>query len=162
MLATFEPFPDERSSTPSPAQHIIANPIVWPPQSLTWHSNSYEQEQRWPRQYQADTINISLHLARDKQGAICLLGLLSSITEHVELLTGAKVELYSAHNSSPFSASEDLPDLSSPELQGPLLSTQVDGSGHIVFPSVPPGLYLMIIYLLETEVVIEELNIHFS
>ncbi len=162
LLATFEPFPDEHSSTPSAAQHIIANPIPWQPQSLTWDSNSHEQEPRWPRQYQADTISLSLHLARDKQGTICLLGLLSSVTEHIELLTGAKVELYSAHNSSHFSASEIVPDLSSPEFQGPLLSTQIDGPGHIVFPSVPPGLYLMIIYLPEIEVVIEELNIHSS
>ena len=162
LLATFEPFPDEHSSTPSAAQHIIANPIPWQPQSLTWESNSYEQEQRWPRQYQADTINISLHLARDKQGAICLFGLLSSVTEHIERLNGSKVELYFAHNSSPFSASEDTSDLSSSEPQGPLLSTQIDGPGYIVFPSVPPGLYLLIIYLPETEVVIEELNIHFS
>lgn len=162
LLATFEPFPDEHSSTPSAAQHIIANPIPWQPQSLTWRDSGYEQKQRWPRQYQADAISISLHLTRDKQGAIFLLGLLSSTTEHIELLAGTKVELYPAHNSSPFSTSEDVPDLSSPELQGPLLSTQVDGPGHIVFPSVPPGLYLMIIYLPETEVVIEELNIHFS
>jgi hypothetical protein len=162
LLATFEPFPDERSSTPSATQHVIANPVPWQPRSLTWEGGVYEQEQRWPRQYQADTMSISLHLTRDKHGAILLLGQLSSATEQIELLAGAKVELYPAHNASPFFGGEDLPDSSGPTLQGPLLFTQVDELGHIVFLSVPPGLYLLIIYLPETEVVIEELNIHFS
>lgn len=161
LLATFEPFPDEHSSTPSTTQHIIASPVPWQPQPLTWNGSGYEQEQRWPRQYQADTISISLHLARDKRGALLLLGLLSSASEPIELLAGAKVELYLAHNSSPFSVNEYVPDLNSPDVQGPLLSTQVDEPGSIVFSSVPPGLYLMIIYLPEAEVVIEELNITF-
>ncbi len=162
VLATFEPFPDEHSSTPSSIQYIVASPIPWQPQSLIWDPSGHEQEQRWPRQYQADAVSISLHLTRNKQGAIFLLGLLSSATEHLELLAGAKVELYSAHNSFPFSAGEDASELSGSEPRGPLLSTQIDELGHIVFPSVPPGFYLMIIYLPETEVVIEELNIHSS
>ena len=164
LLATFEPFPKEHSPAPSAASHIIASPVPWQPQPLTWNGSDYKREQLWPRQYQADMISISLHVARDKQGPILLLGLLSSTnrTEHVELLTGTKVELYLAHDASPFSVKEYLPDFGSSHTQGPLLSTQVDALGHIVFKSVPPGLYLMIIYLPETEVVIEELNIPFS
>ena len=164
LLATFEPFPEEHLPASSTA-HIIASPIPWQPQPITWNGSDYAREQLWPRQYQADTISVSLHLARDQQGAILLLGLLSSINgaEHIELLKGTKVELYRAHASAAFPAREEyVPDFINPEIQGPLLATQVDELGHIVFKSVPPGLYLMIIYLPETEVVIEELNIHFS
>ncbi len=168
LLATFEPFPEEHlsvSSTALTVPHSIASPIPWQPRLIASNGSDYAREEMWPCHYQADTISISLHLARDQQGDIFLLGLLSSINgaEHIELLMGTKVELYVAHNSvSFFARGEYVPDFTNPKVQGPFLTTQVDELGRIVFKSIPPGLYLMIIYLPETEVVIEELNIHFS
>ncbi len=162
LLTTFEPFPQENLSAPSATSHIIASPIPWQP--IIWNGSDSTRDQSWPRQYQTDTISISLHLARDKQGILLLLGQLSTRNgiEHIEILAGAKVELYVAHDSSSFPTREYVPDFNSTDVQGPLLSTQVDDFGHIVFKSVSPGFYLMIIYLPETEVVIEEINVHFS
>lgn len=168
LLATFEPFPEDRSSVPithRTSSHIVASPIPWQPQPITWNGSDYERGQRWPRQYQANTISISLHLACDQQSNILLLGLLSSTdrAEYVELFTNTKVELYATQALElTFSSTKEasIEEFADPGLQGPLLSTQVDELGHIVFKSVPPGSYLMIIYLLETEIVIEELKVY--
>jgi hypothetical protein len=171
LLATFEPFPQELSSTPPAlrtSSHIVAYPTPWQPQPIMWNGNDYERERPWPRQYQADTICISLHLTRDGQGAILLLGLLSSTNEaeHIELFTHTKVELYATHDAAIYTGKEYSLETGDPRdphgPHGPLLVTQVDELGHIVFKSVLPGRYLMIIYLLETEIVIEELKVSFS
>jgi len=162
------PFPEEYSVTPAvqrTTSHIIASPIPWQPQPITWNGSDYEREQLWPRQYQASMMSISLHLVRDRQGDILLLGLLSSANEaeYIELFANTRVELYATqtHDSTLPSAKESpVEEFTGPDLHGPLLSTQVDELGHIVFKSVPPGCYLMIIYLPETEIVIEELKVY--
>ncbi len=107
LLTTFEPFPVDHSSTLTAhrtTSHIIASPIPWQPQPMIWNGRDYEQEQQWPRQYQASTISISLHLTRDRQGEILLLGQLSSTdgAEHIELFTNTQVELYTASDSKLF------------------------------------------------------------
>ena len=60
-------------------------------------------------------------------------------------------ELYSA--PGPLAANGNKP------AEPPLLSTQVDDLGNIVFKPVPTGQYIMIIYLPNRELVIEDLTI---
>lgn len=107
----------------------------------------------WPRQYKADSVDLSLHLSRTSTGEHMLLGILTSTDsdEDVEALAGAPAELYSA--PWPIGANGDKPT------QAPLLRTRVDDLGNIVFKPVPSGEYVMVIYLPGRELVIEGLVI---
>ncbi len=82
-----------------------------------------------------------------------LLGIITSIepAENVDIFEGVTVELYTA--PLPVPANGDRP--TSP----PLLRTHVDDLGHIVFKPVPGGQYIMIVYLPDRELVIEDLTI---
>ncbi len=110
-------------------------------------------ETPWPRQYKAEAVDLSLHLSLTSNGEHMLIGIITSVdpTESVDAFEGVPAELYSA--PGPLAANGNKP------AEPPLLSTQVDDLGNIVFKPVPTGQYIMIIYLPNRELVIEDLTI---
>jgi hypothetical protein len=109
-------------------------------------------ESAWPRQYRADGLDLSLHLSRGSSGNYMLLGILTSIDrdENVDAFEGTAAELYPA--PGPF-AMEGEP------VAAPLVSTEVDDLGNIVFSNVRVGEYVMVLRLPGREVVINGLGI---
>ncbi len=105
-------------------------------------------ESAWPRQYRADSINLSLHLSRARSGEYLLLGIITDPNESIEAFTGMTAELYPAADGKDANRAKK-----------PLLSEQVDDLGNIVFSAMPVGNYVMIIHLGERELVIEGLDI---
>jgi hypothetical protein len=78
----------------------------------------------------------------------------------VQTFAGVKAELYSAM------ALTELEDCSASKVEqpleaveDPLFTTLVDEPGTIIFPSIPPGKYLLIVHLPDTALVIEDLRI---
>ena len=148
VFATFEPFPlTEERSMHSAITRIIATFVPWQPQLVTRGDASAA---RWPRQYSAGAINVSLHLSRGSSGENILLGLFTSENpdETLEELEGVPVDLYRAPGPSQESGSESDVD------EKPVLSTQIDDLGNIVFKAVPMGEYIMIVHQPESELVI--------
>jgi hypothetical protein len=126
----------------------IAASLVRQQAQLVLRNGNVPSESSWPRQYQAETIDLSLHLSRASNGDYLLLGILSSVdnAESVDAFEGAKAELYSANNTVP-------------ETQTPIRITEVDDLGNIVFNAVPIGQYTLLIRLPEREIVIEDVTI---
>src|SRR5947209_7654661 len=110
-------------------------------------------ETAWPRQYTAESVDLSLHLSLTNSGEHMLLGILTSAdpTESVDAFEGVLAELYTAPGL--LVANRDEPAAS------PLLRTQGDDLGNIVFKPVPAGNYAMVVYLPNCELVIEDLPI---
>jgi hypothetical protein len=102
----------------------------------------------WPRQYRADSTDLSLHLSRASSGAFMLLGILTDPRESIEAFEGTLAELYPAAGGKNDGRAEK-----------PLLSEQVDELGNIVFNAVPVGEYVMIVHLPGRDMIIEELTI---
>lgn len=106
----------------------------------------------WPRQYRAETIDLSLHLTRASTGEMLLLGIITSTDpdEPVNAFENALVELYDAPGP-----------LTSEETTKLMVraTTEVDDVGNIVLEDISTGHYVMILRLPEREVVIEGLNI---
>ena len=109
-------------------------------------------EKGWPRQYRADSIDLSLHLSRASSGAYMLLGILTSVdsAESVDAFEGAKAEIYPARFAG---------DIGDGKAVAPMRQAVVDDLGNIVFSGVPVGEYTLIIHLPGQEVVIEGVNI---
>lgn len=126
----------------------IAASLVRQQAQLVLRNGNTPTESSWPRQYQAETIDLSLHLSRASNGDYLLLGILSSVdnAENVDAFEGAKAELYSAGNTTP-------------DAQIPIRMTEVDDLGNIVFNAVPVGQYALLIHLPEREIVIEDVAI---
>jgi hypothetical protein len=110
-------------------------------------------ETSWPRQYKAESVDLSLHLSSASSGERMLLGILTSVdpNESVDALEGVTAELYTA--PGPLATNGGKPTAP------PLLNTQVDDLGNIVFKPVPNGQYVLIIYLPNRELVIEDIII---
>jgi hypothetical protein len=110
-------------------------------------------ETPWPRQYKAEAVDLSLHLSFTSKGERMLLGIITSVdpAENVDIFEGVAAELYTV--PWPLAVNGDKP------AEPPLLRTQVDDLGHIIFKPVPTGQYIMIIYLPNRELVIEDLTI---
>ena len=108
-------------------------------------------ETSWPRQYKAEAVDLSLHLSFTSKGERMLLGIITSIDpeESVEIFEGVAAELYAA--PGPLASNGDKPVTSA------LLHTQVDDLGNFVFKPVPTGQYVLIIYLPDRELVIEDI-----
>jgi len=102
----------------------------------------------WPRQYHAESIDLSLHLSRTSSGAYMLLGIITDPTESIEAFEGMAAELYPARGGKDSNRAEKS-----------LLREQVDDLGNIVFSAVPVGEYVMIVHLPSREMVIEGLTI---
>ncbi len=102
----------------------------------------------WPRQYRADSTDLSLHLSRASSGSFMLLGILTDPRESIEAFEGMLAELYPAAGGKNDGRAEK-----------PLLHEQVDELGNIVFSAVPVGEYVMIVHLPGRDMIIEELTI---
>jgi anti-sigma factor RsiW len=116
-------------------------------------------ETTWPRQYRAESVDLSLHLSRASSGEFMLLGILTSTdpAENVEALEGITAELYAAPGPVEDSSANGAGSNKAPV--SPLLSTQVDDLGNIVFKPVPAGEYVMIVHLPGRELVVDGLTI---
>ena len=116
-------------------------------------------EKGWPRQYRAETLDLSLHISRASNGEILLLGIITSAdpNEPVDAFEGEKVGLYLASedaiNRVPTDGGEKAEDILS------RFTTEVDDVGNIVLEDIQPGNYVMILHLPDREVIIEGLNI---
>lgn len=113
----------------------------------------------WPRQYKAESIDLSLHLSRTSSGECMLLGILTSTnpSESVEALEGIAAELYNAPGPITTSGANGSAGKTTPIT--PLLSTRVDDLGNMVFKPIPVGEYVMVVYLPGRELVVEGLTI---
>jgi hypothetical protein len=109
-------------------------------------------EKAWPRQYKAETIDISLHLSRASNSAYMLLGILTSAddTESVDTFEGARAELYTAQKDG--GIEERKPEEA-------ICRAMVDDLGNIVFSGVPVGEYTLVVHLPEQELIIEGIDI---
>jgi hypothetical protein len=107
----------------------------------------------WPRQYRAESLDLSLHLSRGSRGNYMLLGILTSANAHetIDAFEGACTELYTT--PGPFIGEGNK------ESEKPVLTTEVDDLGNIVFSDVPVGEYVMVLRLANREVVVEGLTI---
>jgi hypothetical protein len=138
-------------------RRIFAAQVPRPQAQLAVRSKGPESS--WPRQYKAESIDLSLHLSRASGGDYILLGILTSNdpSENVEALDGVAAELYISPGplveSSANGTREKAREVT------PLLNTFVDDLGNIVFKPVPAGAYVMIVHLPGRELVIEDLAI---
>ncbi|QBD81434.1 hypothetical protein EPA93_37860 [Ktedonosporobacter rubrisoli] len=156
VLADFEPFPQTTSENKlyTGLRCIFAQLVPWQPQFVTRGEPANVNEPSWPRQYRAESMNISLHLSRSASGETLLLGLFSSTdpAESTEDLEGLTVKLARTVGTQ---ARQD-------EVNGhhmPPMFTQVDDLGNIVFKAVSPGMYTLSVYLPDAELVITGLSI---
>ena len=154
ILANFDPFPEpEPLFAPQAAiRRIIASLVPWQPQLSLRHEVSAQST--WPRQYRAESLNLSLHLSRSSNGEIMLLGLFTSARpdDSVDAFQGVPVKLYQASAPS-------LPLNGQYKEKEAFMSTEVDDLGNIAFIAVPEGEYVMIVCLQEAELVVEGLII---
>jgi hypothetical protein len=107
----------------------------------------------YPRQYRAESLDISLHLSRSSSGSYILVGILTSRNagQNIDAFEGMDVDLYPA--PGPLWIDGDT------WIGKPLLSTRIDDLGHIVFSGVPEGEFVMVLYLPAFEVIVEGLTI---
>ncbi len=99
----------------------------------------------WPRQYQVDSISLSLHRAAPSTGGsgAMLLGLISRAEAPPETFAGIEVRLIAA--GAPAAT--------------PLATEQIDDLGNFVLSSVPTGRFDLLISLPEGDLVIEGLEL---
>ena len=111
---------------------------------------SNTSESTWPRHYKAETVDLSLHLSFTSKGERMLLGIITSTDpdESVEIFEGAAVELYTA--PGPTASNGEHPS-------SPLLCTYVDDLGNFALKHVPDGQYVLVMYLPDREMVIEDI-----
>ena len=161
ILNNFDPFPKSESPLWQgiALRRILASLVPWQPQLVVRGESTLPTQTAWPRQYRAETVNISLHLSRASNGEMMLLGLFSRTDpdESVEDLEGVSVGLYR---------------VSGPQVEqgGPngeyretlLMSAQVDDMGSVAFKGVPMGEYVLIVRMPDCEIVIEGLTIEYG
>jgi hypothetical protein len=106
----------------------------------------------FPRQYKAESLDISLHLSHSGSGSSLLLGILTSTSasERIDAFEGMNADLFIA--PGPFATEGDK------QTEKPFLRTQIDDIGHFVLRDVPGGEYVLVLHLPEREVIIEELT----
>ncbi len=105
----------------------------------------------FPRQYRAESLDISLHLTRSSSGNYVLMGILTSVSESSDAFEHMGAELYTM--PGPYVRDGDA------QAAAPLFRTQIDDLGHMVFREVPEGEYMLILRLTGLDVVIEGLVI---
>lgn len=144
----------EELLAPSSARHIFATLVRQQAQLVVRNGNS-SANKGWPRQYRAESIDISLHLSRASNGAYMLLGILTSANnaEAIDAFEGARAELYPA----PFERGN-----AQALVKIPLCEATVDDLGNIVFNAVPIGEYILLIHLPNQNIVIEGITIEHS
>ncbi len=131
---------------------IFATRVFHTQPQFAVRGSSDSAESQWPRQYKADTVDLSLHLSFTSKGERILLGIITSADakESVEIFEGVAAELYTS--PGPLASNGDKSATS------PLLRTQVDDLGNFVFKPVPTGQYILIIYLPDDELVIGDIS----
>ena len=104
-------------------------------------------------QYQADSIDLSLHLYYTSSGGYMLRGILTSADnqESVDALEGTRAELYTTTDA----------EKAEEESIEPLYQEIVDDGGNIVFTLVPVGSYTLVLHLPEQKVVVEDITIEY-
>ncbi len=144
--AAFDPFAPATFSLRSAIRRLVATLVVQQAQPVLREQPSTGS---WPRQYRAESIDLSLHLSRTGNGDIMLLGIITSSndTEMVNAFEGMTVELFRSADGK----TEDTT---------PFLTTLIDDVGNILLEPVPAGTYMMILHLQGRDVVIEDLDIH--
>lgn len=144
--AAFEPFPTASPSLSSAIRRIVATLVVQQAKIVT---RSNTPTTGWPRQYQAETLDISLHLSRQANGETMLLGILTSSdpAATVDAFEGIEAKLYPT------------PGPLNTKNQHPLLTAQVDEIGNLLLEPIPAGEYIMLIHLPDREIVIEGLKV---
>ena len=135
----------------APLRRIFATLVMQQAQPVLRNTSA---DTGWPRQYRAETIDLSLHLSRTGNGEMLLLGIITGTDpdEAVNAFEGTPVELYIAPGPLSTEGAE------STSLQ-PVLSTQVDDVGNILLEKIKAGDYVMIIRLPDREVVVKGLDI---
>lgn len=153
--ANYDLYPIGGFSLRNAVRRIFANLVVQQAQPVLREN---KPTTGWPRQYRAESNDLSLHLSRADNGEIMLLGIITS-SDPVKTLNafeGMTVELYAAPGSAVEGSSEGQ---ETDRAVSPLFSTTIDEVGNIFFESIPAGDYVMILHLLDQEVVIEGLTI---
>ena len=147
-------------SAPATVRRLVATLQTQRPQLVTRSSmngadGNTTSGASWPKHYKADTLDISLHLSRGSNGDIMLLGLFTNTdpSQDIEAFEGCLVDLY----RHPITQEEQARQ--NGHAAKPLLSTQVDDLGNIVFKTVPVGVYIMLVHLPDAELTIEGINI---
>ena len=115
-------------------------------------------ELAWPRRYQAESIDLSLHLSHAEMGEYILMDIVipTDSEESEDTLEGIAAELYCI--PEPQMAVSKSSDMSW-QAEKPLLRSQVDDNGNILFRAVPVGEYVLVVHLADRELIIEELSI---
>jgi len=155
VLATVQSF-----SAPATVRRLVATLQTQRPQLVTRSTThgtggNTTSDANWPKHYKADILDISLHLSRGSNGDIMLLGLFTSTDPNQDsaAFEGCIVDLYTHSPSYEEQAQQN------GRIAKPLLSTQVDDLGNIVFKAVPAGIYMMLVHLPDVELTIEGINI---
>jgi len=152
-------------ASPREAARRIYATLVRQQARLVLRNGNTLPEKAWPRQYRAESLDISLHLSRASTGAYMLLGILTSADRDASIDTfeGVKAELYPAQHDGTDADGKPPKSLASPTSQTsltPLSHTTVDDLGNIVFSGIPTGEYVLIIHLPDQkEVVIDHITI---
>lgn len=167
--ASVELYPPGAWSPFARVRRIFAPLVMQQAQPVTRAGTPGEPKTGWPRQYRAETIDLSLHLSRASSGEMLLLGIITSNdpNEPVDAFEGETVELYvtpgGRAETGLYAASGEEAveaDLSRPSpLYQPQRTAEIDDVGNIVMEDIQPGNYVLILRLPDREVVIEELNI---
>ncbi len=129
---------------------VFATRIFRKQMQFAVRGESVSSEASWPRQYKAESVDLSLHLSFTSKGERMLLGIITSTDpdESVEIFEGVAVELYTT--PGPTASNGEHPS-------SPLLSSHVDDLGNFVLKPVANGQYVLVLYLRDHELVIEDI-----
>jgi hypothetical protein len=147
--AAFDPFPPATFSLQTAIRRLVATLVVQQAQPVL---REHTHDSGWPRQYRAESIELSLHLSRNGNNDIMLLGIItdSDDAKAVNAFEGMVVQLFHAPDPHETTHPTDAP---------PFLTTQIEDVGNILLEPIPAGRYMMVIHLPGREVIIEDVNI---
>ena len=153
--AAFEPFPPATFSLRAAVRRLLATLVVQQAQPVT---RDLAPSAGWPRQYRAESVDLSLHLSRAANGETMLVGIVTSRDQAMtaETFEGVTVDLYYAPGPLVVEGEGSQAD---EETSRPFLSTQVDDVGNMLLEPVPAGKFLIILRLPDLEIIIEDLHI---
>ena len=150
--AAFEPVPAAGFSLSAAVRRLFATLVVQQAQPVV--TRDLAPAAGWPRQYRAESIDLSLHLSRASNGETMLVGIVTSRDPRTtsEAFEGVTVDLYQA--PGPLAA-----EAAGKESIAAFLSTRIDDVGNILLEPIPAGKYIMILRLPDLEVVIDDVQI---
>ena len=129
--------------------HLLKAHLLPQPQAVVRQAGPSSS---WPRYYEAQDINLSLHLSYTVQQQMMLIGIiLGNDEEQVEDYNGATVELYQVKDEpSETQATETSEEQS-------LLTTTVDSQGQFSFAPLQEGSYVLLLHFEKADVVIDQI-----